>query len=101
MALPKLNTHFMEGIMAENKKKFVMPLVWHSCKIYPPSEDYNPALIITNGEEIFDMRWDKEEGFYVNCSGGYMYLNPISYERWWWADIEQTVRGCSEFKEAK
>ena len=83
--------------MSENKKKFVMSLTWHNCKTYPPSEDYNPALIITNGKEIFDMRWHKDDGFYVNCSGGYMCLNPKTYERWWWADIEQTVKSCSEF----
>lgn len=83
--------------MTENKKKFVMPLVWHNCRTYAPSEDYNSSLIITDGKEIFDMRWDKEEGFYNNCSGAYMYLNPATYERWWWADLEQTVRHCSEF----
>lgn len=83
--------------MTENKKKFVMPLTWHNCRTYPPSEDYNPSLIITDGKEIFDMRWDKDEGFYVNCSEGYMRLQPIVYGRWWWADLEQTVKNCKEW----
>ena len=85
--------------MVEKKKKFVMPLTWHNCRTYPPSEDYNPSLIITDGKEIFDMRWDKDEGFYVNCSEGYMRLQPIVYGRWWWADLEQTVKNCKEWSD--
>ena len=79
--------------MINDKKKFIMPLVWHNCKNYPPSEDYNPSLIITDGEEIFEMKWYKNKGYYANNG----YLKPNAYERWWWADIEQTVRMCSEF----
>ena len=92
MALPKLNTR-MEVKMAESKKKFVMFLVWHNCKTHPPSENYNSSLVVTNGKEIFEMCWDKDEGYYTNHN----YLKPDAYERWWWADLEQTVRCCSDF----
>lgn len=83
------------------KKKFVMNLVWHNCKTYPPSEDYNPALIITDGNDVFGVKWHKEEGFYVSYDDEDRYLVPDAYEHWWWADIEQTIRGCSEFTEVK
>ena len=83
--------------MEENKKKIAMRLIWHNCKNYPPSEDYNPTLILTDGKEIFEMRWDKDKGYYANCS----YLKPDAYKRWWWADLDQTVRGCPEFEKTE
>ena len=81
------------------KNKFKMPLTWHNCKTYPPSEDENPSLIITNGKDVFGVKWHKEKGYYASYDDEDKYLDPEAYEYWWWADLEQTVRGCSEFKD--
>ena len=70
--------------------KFKMELTWHNCLTHPPKEDYNPWLIYTNGHNIFDCAYCKEDGF------------PIKEERlheFWWADLLQTIRETKEFKE--
>lgn len=92
----------MEEVMTENKKKkFTMSLVWHNCKNYPPSESYNANLVITDGNRVFPIVWDYEVGFCNICANERNCLSPKTYEQLWWADLDQTVRGCSEFKEAK
>ena len=89
----------MELDMAENKKKFVMPLVWHNCKTYPPSEFYNDSLIATDGYFIFPVEYDREKGWWNKETKTSFTLQR--QEECYWADLKQTVRGCLEFKEAK
>lgn len=80
---------FMEGT---NKDKFKMELTWHSCKLYPPEEDYNPCLFVTNGTSVVLAEYRKGYGFFFQ-------EKLINDENMWWADLEQTVQGTSEFKE--
>lgn len=83
--------------MAENKKKFVIPLTWHNCETYPPSELENPFLLITNGENVYGAYWHRASGYYIAYDDEDMVLDVAAWKKWWWADIEQTVRDCSEF----
>ena len=87
--------------MKENKKKFAMPLVWHNCKNYPPSESYNANLVITDGNRVFPIVWDNEFGFCTIYANERRCVSPDKYEQLWWADLDQTVRGCSEFKQTE
>jgi hypothetical protein len=70
--------------------KFKMELTWHNCKTYPPNEKYNPWLVYTNGYHTDYCVYDKRYGFPIN---------EDDLHEYWWADIAQTVRGTSEFKE--
>jgi hypothetical protein len=80
-----------------NKKKFVMPLTWHNCKTYPPSEIENSFLLITNGENTYGASWHKASGYYIAYNEEDVVLDVTAWENWWWADIEQTIKGCAEF----
>ena len=81
-------------------KKFTMELVWHNCETYPPKEFANNALIATNGNDVFGMSWHRAEGYFISDENNYVRrLNESLLKDWWWADIEQTVRGESKFKE--
>ena len=63
-----------------------MELTWHNCKTYPPEEDFNPFLIITDGKNIDYCAYYKKYGF------------PASFDdKYWWADISRTVRQSMEF----
>lgn len=70
--------------------KFKMELTWHNCKTYPPKEKYNPWLVYTNGYHTDFCVYDKRYGFPID---------EDDLHEYWWADIAQTVRGASEFKE--
>ena len=75
------------------KNKFTMELVWHNCKTYPPKEEFNSSLIVTNGDSVLGMVWFSNKYH----ASGYGFIQDL--ENWWWADIKQTVRGESRFKE--
>lgn len=77
-------------------KKFKMELVWHNCYEYPPEEDFNANLICTDGKTIFDVIYNKNEGW-INAET-IKHLPPELLWEYWWADIIQTVHGCSDFK---
>ena len=81
------------------KNKFKMELTWHNCATYPPEEDYNENLVITDGRYVANMIWCKYEGYYVRFGNNYIHLKADELKNSWWADIEQTVRGCKEFKQ--
>lgn len=72
--------------------KFKMELTWHNCKTRPPKEDYNPWLIYTNGYNIFDCAYCKEDGFQIKDD---------RLHEFWWADLLQTIHGTKEFKEVQ
>ena len=79
------------------KNKFKMELTWHNCQTYPPSEAYNDNLVATDGTNVFKVKYDRLTGW-LNLNT----IKPLPFEllwEYWWADLEQTVRGCSEFKE--
>jgi hypothetical protein len=78
-------------------KKFTMELVWHNCKTHQPKETVNEKLVMTDGYEVFEAFWYRPDGFMIRGKdrwhGVYEDLN-----KWYWADIRQTVRGDSRFK---
>ena len=79
--------------------KFKMELTWHNCKTCPPEETYNDTLYVTNGQWVRRVEYSIEEGWYDYRVGDYL---PFDYLcEYWWADMEQTVRGIKEFKECK
>ena len=82
--------------MTDNKKKFVMPLVWHNCYDYPPEESWNEKLWVTDGKYVFPVMYEKARGWYNKEAGDYLPFELIW--KYWWADLEQTIRSCSEFK---
>lgn len=78
------------------KNKFTMPLTWHNCQTYPPSEAYNSNLIATDGVSVFKVKYSRLTGW-LNLDTVKCLPFDILYD-YWWADVEQTVRECSEFK---
>ena len=46
-------------------QKFKMELTWHSCETCPPEEDYNPYLLITDGDIVKEVVWRKDRGWYM------------------------------------
>lgn len=82
--------------MIENKKKFKIPIVWHNCYNCPPTEPYNSRLLATNGNFVFSVEYDVINGWYDKDRECYLPFDLL-YD-YWWADVEQTVRECSEFK---
>lgn len=78
------------------KNKFTMSLTWHNCQTYPPSEAYNSNLIATDGVNVFKVKYSRLTGW-LNLDTIKCLPFDMLYD-YWWADIEQTVRGCSEFK---
>ena len=78
------------------KNKFKMELTWHNCHSYPPEESYNENLWATDGRWVFPVEYDREYGWYDKEAGSYLLFGSLS--NYWWADVEQTVGGCSEFK---
>ena len=76
--------------------KFTMPLTWHNCYSCPPSEVYNDKLIATDGTNVFKAKYDKLTGWMNMDIIKYIPFDMV-YD-YWWADMEQTVRNCSEFK---
>lgn len=68
-----------------------MGLVWHNCKTYPPSEDFNSLLYITNGNVVYPVVYKSGEYFY---NGHLFDINNVDYgEEYWWADLNQTTQG--------
>ena len=77
-------------------EKFKMELTWHNCKTYPPKEDFNSYLLVTDGWDIKEMRWVKSDNVFVNR---YSEIKDEDLINWWWADMVQTVHKTPEFKE--
>ena len=78
------------------KNKFKMPLTWHNCYSCPPEEPYNNRLWATDGYVVFPVVYDIMDGWW-NVESENCLPFELLYD-YWWADMEQTVRGCSEFK---
>ena len=78
------------------KDKFTMSLTWHNCYYYPPAEPYNDNLWATDGRWVFPVEYDKVHGW--RQKGDVDYLPFELIWQYYWADLEQTVRGCLEFK---
>ena len=78
------------------KDKFKMELTWHNRQSYPPSEAYNSHLIVTDGVNAFRAKYDRLTGW-LNLNTIRSLPFDMLYD-YWWADVEQTVRECSEFK---
>lgn len=76
--------------------KFTMPLTWHNCQSCPPEEQWNDNLYVSDGKYVFKAEYSKENGWYNKTDCYYLY--PELIWLYYWADIEQTVRGCSDFK---
>lgn len=78
------------------KDKFTIELVWHNCKTYPPKEDKNNNLFISNGEFVHKVFYNIEFGW-CDCNLGIL-IPEERLSEFWWADLEQTVREEKEFK---
>lgn len=78
------------------KNKFKMELTWHNCESYPPSEAHNDRLLATDGLWVFPVRYDRADGWYDVEDGNYLPFELIW--KYYWADLNQTVRKCLEFK---
>ena len=72
--------------------KFKIELTWHNCETCPPTENYNPFLIYTNGIETDHCQYYKKWGFPVDKN---------ELHEYWWADIKRTVRESKEFEVEK
>lgn len=80
-------------------KKFTMELVWHNCKTNPPKETENDFLIATNGVDVYEAAWYAPDGFMVQHKPiGRWYGLYEDLDKWYWADIRQTVQGDIRFK---
>lgn len=79
-------------------KKFTMELVWHNCEECPPEEVTNDSLIMTDGTDVFEAFWYRPDGFMI-CAKDRWHGIYKNQDKWWWADIRQTVQGESRFKE--
>jgi hypothetical protein len=77
-------------------KKFKMELVWHNCYEYPPEETLNDNLIATDGKHVFKVKYDKNIGWFDLDNVRFLPFELLW--EYWWADIVQTVQGCSDFK---
>lgn len=78
--------------------KFKMELTWHNCKICPPEECTNDNLIATDGTDVFDAFWYRPDGFMIYTKHGWHGMYD-DLNKWYWADIRQTVRKSKEFEE--
>ena len=76
-------------------KKFIMELIWHNCQTNPPQEDKNNNLYISNGNFVHKVLYNKDFGW-CDWNMGVIIPNERLSE-YWWADIEQTARGCRQF----
>lgn len=80
-------------------KKFTMELVWHNCETYPPEEAMNDSLVMTNGVDVFRAFWYRPNGFMIDINNNDNWHGIYEdQDKWWWADIRQTVRGEPKFK---
>lgn len=77
--------------------KFTMELVWHNCKTYPPKEEYNDCLCMSNGNYITKVKYHRKYGWLDKESG--IVIQDGDLYKYWWADIKQTVQGEPRFKE--
>ena len=79
-------------------KKFKMELTWHNCLECPPEECTNDYLIATDGTDVFEAFWYRPDGFMIRGKDRWHGLYK-GLDKWYWADIKQTVRGEPKFKE--
>ena len=78
--------------------KFKMELTWHNCEECPPEEATNDNLIMTDGERVYEAFWYSPDGFMIRAKCGWQEVYE-EQNKWWWADVRQTVKGDSRFKE--
>lgn len=76
-------------------KKFTMELVWHNCATCPPSEEHNDYLVITKGDKVYPVIYDKTDGWFYGRLE--IRIQEENLKHWWWADIVQTVQGTPQF----
>lgn len=76
--------------------KFLMGLVWHNCANNPPEESRNLDLYATDGQIVFRAAYGSETGWYNVKS--FKYLPDDELERYWWADINGTVKNEERFR---
>ena len=79
------------------KDKFSISLVWHNCKTYPPEEEYNGNLYVTDGKWVFEAIYYTPDGWFDRVNDEQVPLTDL--HNYWWADIEQTVQTSKEFAE--
>ena len=77
------------------KDKFIMNLVWHNCKTHPPKEEYKDFLYATNGKYLFEVAWNRNEGWTYKKYDWQIPSDEL--HEYWWADIDQTIQATKEF----
>lgn len=90
--------NFKLVFQGDNMKKFTMVLVWHNCETNPPEEVTNDYLIATDGVDVVEACWYRPDGFMIRQKHGWRGLYR-DLNKWYWADIRQTVRGEHRFKD--
>ena len=76
--------------------KFKMELTWHNCKTCQPEESFNYNLYVTDGVVIHKMIWDSGFGGFLKIG---LEIRGGDLEKYWCADLVQTVNKTQEFKE--
>ena len=76
-------------------KKFTMELIWHNCKECPPTEMWNNGLYLTDGNFVEKTKYRAENGWYDERTKSYLPAELL--HKYWWADLQQTVRGEPKF----
>jgi hypothetical protein len=74
-----------------------MQLTWHNCETYPPKENRNNTLYATDGSYVFDVIYDVNDGWFDLAAHNYIPKDVLN--KFWWADLNQTVQKTHEFME--
>ena len=85
----------LQEIELKNNKKFTIPIVWHNCYDCPPEESWNERLWVTDGKNVFTITYEENNGWYNKETGDYLPFELIW--KYWWADLEQTIRNYKNF----
>lgn len=84
-----VNPNYVPPASVNRQRKMAMKVVWHNCKTCPPTELFNESLVVTDGANLYHVRWDQEVGYFGNHCMIEVSMNGS--ESWWWADLYQTT----------
>lgn len=79
--------------------KFTISLVWHNCETHPPKEDWNECLFVSDGKYVVPVLYNSQHGWFNRSINSYIPQHEL--RRYWWADLERTVRNSIEFTEVQ
>ena len=74
--------------------KVTMKLVWHDCVTYPPEEESNENLIMTDGKTVWNVEYERIDGDGEWFKDGTHSINVnLPGKKYMWADLLQTTQG--------